>query len=98
MSAGLCAYHSAPGVVWLRDAEQTIIVDRHCRTVWHLEGTEAVVWDLLELGRSFEHIVRVLSLIAHVSEVHARTSVVSMLERWLDAGILTREGDCAWQT
>jgi len=98
IAATVCAYHSAPGIAWVKDAEQTIVVDRQSRAVWHLEGAEAVVWDLLVLGRPFGHIVRVVSLIAHVPEELARTSAVSMLEKWLDAGILKCEGDLAWRT
>jgi hypothetical protein len=60
-------YHCSPSIIWVKDADQTLVVDRETGQSWALRGVEAVVWDLLTIGYSYQRIVPMLSLILSLS-------------------------------
>ncbi len=84
-------YCSAPDILWLKDAGQTIVVDRATGRSWMLRGVEAAIWDLLVLGYSFEQAARLLALLADMVEDEARVSLSTTLQRWERVGILVME-------
>lgn len=57
-------YHCSPSTIWVKDADQTLVVDRELGQSWVLCGVEAVIviWDLLRVGYSYRKIVPMLSL------------------------------------
>lgn len=85
------AYRSAPGVIWLKDAGQTIVVDEAAGRSWALRGLDAAMWDLLVLGYSFRQAARLLALLADLPQGKARSALSAMLQRWESEGLLSLE-------
>ncbi len=83
------AYGPAPGVAWVKDAGQTILVDGPAGRSWTLEGLEAAAWDLLVLGHSFERTAGSLALLAGTDDEQGQTTLLAMVHRWQLAGILS---------
>jgi hypothetical protein len=82
------AYGPAPGVTWVKDAGQTILVDGPAGRSWTLEGVEAAAWDLLVLGYTFERAAGSLALLAGIDDEQGRRALLAMIGRWRLAGIL----------
>ena len=82
------SYRCSPTILWLRDAEQTLLVDRGRGLSWSLGGVEAVVWDWLAVGRTYEQLVEMLALTLSLPGTDARCQLDRILQRWLAAGIL----------
>ena len=61
-------YCCAPSIIWVRDADQTLLVDQETKQSWSLRGVSAVIWDLLTVGYSHQRIVPLLSLRKNESE------------------------------
>jgi hypothetical protein len=85
------SYCSAPDIVWLKDAGQTIVLDQATGRSWALRGVQAAAWDLLVLGYSFEQATRLLALLADMTEEEAWASLSTMLQAWERFGILAME-------
>ncbi len=81
-------YRCSPSIVWVKDAEQTLVVDRETEQSWVLCDVEAVVWDLLAVGYSYHRIVPLLSLILSLSVDEAGHTLAGVLQKWQDAGIV----------
>ncbi|MBU0703104.1 MAG: hypothetical protein KKC18_04485 [Chloroflexi bacterium] len=81
-------YCCSPSIVWVKDAGQTLVVDRETRQTWTLRGMEAVVWDLLAVGYSYQRIVPLLSLIFSLSAGEAKSTLTGLLREWQDTGIV----------
>jgi len=82
------AYGPAPGIAWVKDAGQTILVDGLGGKSWILHGLEAVAWDLMALGYSFEEAAGSLALLSKVDDEQGRTTLLVLVRRWQGAGIL----------
>lgn len=82
------AYGPAPGITWVKDAGQTILVDGLGGRSWILYGLEAAAWDLLALGYEFEGVVGALALLAGVDDEQGRTMLLATTRRWQEVGIL----------
>jgi hypothetical protein len=82
------AYGPAPGIAWVKDAGQTILVDGLGGRSWILHGLEAATWDLMALGYSFEDVAGSLALLAGIDDEEGRTTLLAMIHRWQGAGIL----------
>jgi len=82
------AYGPAPGVTWVKDADQTILVDGLGGRSWILHGLEAAAWDLVALGYSFEGAAGSLALLAGIEEEQGRSMLSATVRRWQEAGIL----------
>lgn len=82
------AYSPAPGIAWVKDAGQTILVDGLGGKSWILHGLEAAAWDLLALGYSFEEAAGSLALLAGMDDEGGRTTLLATVRRWREAGIL----------
>jgi hypothetical protein len=85
-------YRCSPSIVWVNDAEQTLVVDKETKQSWVLRGTEAVVWDLLAVGYSYQRIVPMLSLILSLSVEEAEHTLTGVLRKWQDASIIRVAG------
>ena len=81
-------YRCSPSVAWVKDAEQTLVVDRENQRSWALRDTEAVMWDLLTVGYSYRKLVSMLSLLLALSLEEAERTVADVLRKWRDAGIV----------
>jgi hypothetical protein len=86
-------YACSSTVVWVKDAGMTLVVDRDSQCFWALRDGEAVAWELLALGYSFEKLVTVLSLVLALSVEEAERSLIDMLHRWCDEGLVFQEAD-----
>jgi len=85
-------YHCSPAIVWVKDADQTLVVDGESGQSWTLRGAEAVVWDLLAVGCRYRKIVELLALTLSLSPKQADQSLSSMLRKWRAAGIVQVSG------
>lgn len=85
-------YRCSPSIVWVNDAEQTLVVDKETKQSWVLCGTEAVVWDLLAVGYSYQRIVPMLSLSLSLSVEEAEHTLTGVLRKWQDASIIQVAG------
>lgn len=90
MSAYL--YQCSPNIVWVKDAGQTLLVDREGERSWLLHDAEGVMWDLLAVGHSYEKITQMISLILSLPEEQAERTLASVLGDWQEAGILELVG------
>lgn len=82
-------YCCSPSVVWVKDAEQTLVVDRENQQSWAFHGAEAVMWDLLTVGYSYQKLVTMLSLLLSLPTEEAGRTLADALEKWRDAGIVS---------
>jgi len=81
-------YRCSPFITWVKDAGQTLVVDRETEQFWTLCGAEAVVWDLLTIGYPYHRIVPILSLILSLSVEQADHALAGVLQKWQDASIV----------
>ena len=88
-------YHCSPSTIWVKDADQTLVVDRELGQSWVLRGVEAVIWDLLRVGYSYRKIVPTLSLILSLSVEEAEYTLAGVLRKWRDASIVQVSGEDA---
>jgi hypothetical protein len=86
-------YHCAPSIIWVKDADQTLVVDRGTGQSWALRGVEAVVWDLLSVGYSYHRIIPMLSVMLSLSAEEARRTLADVLRTWQDVSILRVSGE-----
>ncbi len=87
-------YRCVPTIVWVKDAEQTILIEEDAKRSWILRGEEVAIWDWLTLNHPAERIVRFLSVLSGTSVEEARKALVTILQRWEKAGVVQIvEGD-----
>jgi hypothetical protein len=85
-------YCCAPAIVWVKDAGQTILVEKNTERCWTIDGTEAMVWDLLTLNYTFERMVRFLSVALETRADAAQKVLLAILHGWEELGILQPTG------
>ncbi len=85
---GPIVYHCAPTVCWVKDSEQTILVEERSGQSWSLCGPEAVVWDLLVLKYPADRIVEFLAALLDEPHERAQQELRSILQRWEEIGLL----------
>jgi hypothetical protein len=85
-------YRCAPTIAWVKDAGQTLLVEEKGRRAWSLRGEEAVVWDLLNLGYSFDRTVAFLSDLLEIPGEEARMRLCGFIREWEVAGIVHTVG------
>ena len=81
-------YYCSPAIVWVKDADQTLVVDRATGQSWSMRGTEAVVWELLTVGHSRSRAAQLLSLILSVPARGGRHTLADVVQRWRDANLI----------
>jgi hypothetical protein len=79
----------------VKDAQQTLVVDQEKQRSWVLRDVEAVIWDLLTVGYSYQELVSMLSLLLALPTEESARTLVDALRRWREVGILhvSREPD-----
>lgn len=88
-------YRCSPSIVWVKDAHQTMVVDKETGQSWVVRGAEAVVWDLVTVGYSHRRIVWMLFLILSLSVEEGNRILAGVLRQWRDAGIVQVSGEVA---
>jgi hypothetical protein len=83
----------APTVVWVKDAEHTLVVDAERGCSWLLIGIEQVLWDLLTLGYSLEGLVGFATRFLAVPPEEANEKILATCREWQASGLLCVEGD-----
>jgi hypothetical protein len=86
-------YCCSPAIAWVRDAGHILLLDRETGQSWSLRDAEEVIWDLLAVGHSYEKIVQMLSLTLSLSAEQASHTLLSVLRRWRDIGLVQVSGD-----
>jgi hypothetical protein len=86
-------YRCAPAIAWLRDADQTLLVDAERGQFWSIRGVEAAIWDLLTLNYPYEKIVPFLSLLMRVRTDEAEGMFLAVLRGWQEAGVVQIRGE-----
>ena len=89
----MLTYRCAPGIVWVKDATQTILVDADTGSSWQLGGWDAAVWDLLCLGYQTVEIVRFLALLLDITPKSAGRRLRDTLVQWEDNGVVCGTAD-----
>lgn len=85
---GASTYRCLPTIVWVKDTEQTLLIEKGGKRSWILRGEEAAIWDWLTLNHRSERIVHLLSVLSGASAEEARKALVAILQGWEKAGIL----------
>jgi hypothetical protein len=86
-------YRCSPSIIWVRDADQTLVVDRKSERMWALRGAKAVIWDLLTVGYSYPRIVRMLSLVFSLSAEEAEGLLTDAILEWRKDDVLQGSGE-----
>lgn len=87
MNGGI-VYACAPSIVWVRDADRVLVVDRDRERAWTLHGVESVAWDLLTAGYSYPHVIEMLSLLFSLPAGEAGRTLADVLRKWEGAGMV----------
>jgi hypothetical protein len=91
-------YHCAPSIIWVREPDQTRLIDSAKGISWTLQGVEAAIWDLLVLAYPCQRVVTFLSTLLNVPAEEAKSILLAVLARWRQEGIVevsreTRDGE-----
>jgi hypothetical protein len=93
--------HSQSDLWWLVDGRGTLVVDARAGDSRWLEGTEAVVWQWLQIGYSVSKIIRLVSELENNPDggkrnlAESQQVVVAIIEKWRAAGWLIHHADQA---
>ncbi len=82
-------------VQWVRDADQTLVVNSRRGTLYRLRGTGAAVWDWLTLGYSYARLVALLAALLGDAPEEGEATLVRLLTEWLENGLLEEESAAA---
>jgi hypothetical protein len=82
------AYRCVSDIVWVKDAEQTILIEKAGKRSWIIRREEAAIWDWLTLNHPSERIVRFLSVLSGTSTEEAKKALAAILQEWEKAGIV----------
>lgn len=83
-----CVYRCVSSIMWVREAEHTLLVDGHTQRSWTLSGTEAMIWDFVALDYTYEHIVQGVAYFLGVPEATAVHRIQEILRLWHTVGII----------
>jgi hypothetical protein len=86
--AGLPSYRCSPTILWLKDADQTILIDTDEGASWSMSGAEAVIWDLFTLGHTAERVAAILHLLLGQTSEEAWRTLRAVVRVWEQEGIL----------
>ena len=78
----------SPAVRWVQDAGHITLVNPDTGQSWKLEGTEMVIWDLLQRGYDWQELHRLLCLVEALPPSEAGEMLTRVVKGWLDEGIL----------
>jgi hypothetical protein len=84
----MTVFESAPGILWLKDAGQTLVVDPDAGSCRALTGVEATIWDLLALGYPHARLTATLAVVLSVAPGEAADRLAGIVRGWAEAGLL----------
>jgi hypothetical protein len=79
-------------MVWTRDVERSLLIDRETGASWTLEGVEATVWDLLVLGYPYPKVTGILAALLGRPAEKAEEFLAQTLAEWHREGIVEVAG------
>jgi len=82
------SYRCRESLVWTRERERTLLIDRETGASWTLEGMEATVWDLLVLGYPYPRVAGILRALLSDPAEDAGEVLAETLARWHREGIV----------
>ena len=82
------AYSCPTRIRWVRDADQLVLVDEQRRCCQVLRGDEAMLWDWLALGYSYDALVRQSAAVWETPEQEAAYILAEHLAKWHKHGWL----------
>jgi hypothetical protein len=85
-------YACSPGLRWVKDGWQTLLVDDATARSWTLTGDEAALWDYLALNLAYDDVLRLFAALLDLPNDEAEPRLASTLAAWRQAGILTGSG------
>jgi len=85
-------FRSADGIVWVKDADRTILINEESGETCTLLGVDAAIWDLFCLGYRFECAVHFLGALLGLPHGRAAELLRSTADAWCEAGWLRRAG------
>lgn len=88
IAEGASTYRCVPTIVWVKDAEQTILIEEEGKRSWIICGEETAIWDWITCNHPCERIVRLLSVLSGTSTEEAREALSAILQGWEKAGIV----------
>ncbi len=80
----------APTVVWTRSGDRIYLVDAARATAQTLDGTAAMIWELLALGYNYGRLVAQLTDLLAISAREAREIVRNTLDAWRNENWIER--------
>ena len=81
-------YTCPPHITWVKDSQQTIIIDGRQRRNHILRGPEAAIWSWLTLAYSYPRLCQLLAALLDQSPAQAEQQLQTTLETWHQAGLL----------
>lgn len=87
----------SPTLVWVKDVNQTLLIDPNKELFLTLKGVEAATWDWLTLAYPYEKTLHFLALLSGGSPESAAEQLHAILCAWRQAGIIQnaeKEGQC----
>jgi hypothetical protein len=85
-------YACSPGLRWVKDGRQTLLVADATAESWTLAGHEAALWDYLALDLEYDDVARRFSALLAAPADEAERMLAGILAAWQQAGILTCSG------
>ncbi len=86
-------YHPAPSILYVVEADQTRLIDQKRGLSWSLQGLEAILWDFLTSGYSYQKTIHFISLWPNLPGTDAEEVMLTMLDDWCNQGILEKTFD-----
>jgi hypothetical protein len=85
---GMLVYRCKPSIIWTRELDRILLVDRERGTTWAVQGIKATIWDLLVLAYPYQRIVTFLSALSSVAAEEAKRVLLATLAEWEQEGIV----------
>lgn len=79
-------------IEYVRDLEWVILVSPENHKKWILQGMEAAIWNWLTLDDGYTRLVNKIAAACSVSKEEASGLLQTTLTQWVEAGLLTCEG------
>jgi hypothetical protein len=79
------------GLVWVQDADTTIVIDKEKDQVHILQGQERMIWSWLTLGYDFRKLTGLYASALNISSAAAESRLVALINEWAQKGMLVRE-------
>ena len=80
----------ASDVIWRRIGEEVVVIKDDGLSTHVLNKTAAFIWETCNSGHSVEEITSKVCECFEVSSEHARTDVIEIIDKFIQAGIMNR--------